>query len=94
MCALAHNAAVLIAGRCLQGCGGGGLIILTYVVMASLFSLEKRSQYTSVIGMIWTVGTVCGPVIGGGFAEISWVIYHIQSSKLHANHFNSAEFSG
>jgi hypothetical protein len=30
----------------------GGLIILTYIVMASLFSLEKRSQYTSVIGMI------------------------------------------
>lgn len=73
MCALANNAAILIAGRCLQGCGGGGLIILTYVVMASLFSLEQRSQYTSVIGMIWTVGTVCGPVIGGGFAESSWV---------------------
>ncbi|RDI78683.1 hypothetical protein Vi05172_g11253 [Venturia inaequalis] len=72
VCALSHNVATLIAGRCLQGCGGGGLIILTYVVMASLFNLEQRSQYTSVIGMVWTVGTVCGPVIGGGFAEVSW----------------------
>lgn len=43
--------------------------------MASLFTLEKRSQYTSVIGMIWTVGTVCGPVIGGGLAQVSWVGY-------------------
>lgn len=43
--------------------------------MASLFTLEQRSKYTSVIGMIWTVGAVCGPVIGGGFAEVSWVGY-------------------
>jgi MFS family permease len=73
ICALAKNATTLIAGRCLQGMGGGGLIILTYIVMAHLFSLEQRSQYTSLIGIIWTIGTICGPLIGGGFAGIGWV---------------------
>jgi MFS family permease len=71
-CALAHNAATLVAGRCIQGIGGGGLIILTYVLMAHLFTLQERAKYTSIIGLIWTVGTICGPVIGGGFAEVSW----------------------
>jgi MFS family permease len=66
--------------------------------MASLFSLEKRSRLTSVIGMIWTVGTVCGPVIGGGFAEVSWVSYHIDGLlryfRTKANYFDSAESFG
>jgi MFS family permease len=66
--------------------------------MASLFSLEKRSQYTSVIGMIWTVGTVCGPVMGGGFTEVSWVRYHIDMLPLlpmiQSNLLYSAGFFG
>jgi MFS family permease len=73
VCALARSVAMLIAGRCLQGIGGGGLIILTYVIMAHLFTLQERSKYTSIIGLIWTVGTVFGPLIGGGFAQINWV---------------------
>jgi MFS family permease len=73
VCALARSAAMLIAGRCLQGTGGGGLIILTYVIMAHLFTLQERSKYTSIIGLIWTVGTVFGPLIGGGFAQVDWV---------------------
>jgi MFS family permease len=78
VCALARNAATLIAGRCVQGMGGGGLIILTYVIMAHLFTLQERSKYTSIIGLIWTFGTVFGPLIGGGFAEFHWVSYFLR----------------
>lgn len=78
ICALARNAAALLSGRCIQGVGAGGLIILTYVVMAHLYTLQERAKYTSIIGLIWTVGTIFGPLIGGGLAEASWVRLFLQ----------------
>ena len=35
---LAHNSAMLIAGRTVQGVGGGGLVVLVSVTIADLFS--------------------------------------------------------
>lgn len=72
--ALAHNVGTLIGGRCIQGIGGGGLLVLTYVVMADLFPLERRSRLYAVVSIMWLVGSIIGPVTGGGFAyNISWV---------------------
>ncbi|KIW07971.1 uncharacterized protein PV09_01870 [Verruconis gallopava] len=70
--ALAKDIAVLIAGRCIQGIGGGGLMVTTWVVLARLFNLEQRSRYYSLVGLVWTVCTILGPLIGGGFALVSW----------------------
>jgi len=71
--ALAKNITTLIAGRCVQGMGGSGLMVFTYVVMAHLFHLEQRSRYMSIIGLIWTVGITVGPMVSGGFVIVSWV---------------------
>lgn len=74
VCAVAHNIATLLAGRCLQGVGAGGIIVLTYVLMADLFDLQQRSKFITVIGLTWTIGTITGPVVGGGFTQnVSWV---------------------
>ena len=40
VCALAHSAAMLIAGRAVQGAGGGGLIVLVNITISDLFSLR------------------------------------------------------
>ena len=74
ICGIARNIGTLLAGRCIQGSGGGCLLTMTYVVMADLFSLQERSKYQGIISLTWLVGTVLGPVMGGGFAEkATWV---------------------
>jgi len=72
--AVAQQSWVLIFGRTMQGMGGGGCIAMTYVLMADLFTLEKRAKFVSLLTLIYLVGTIAGPVMGGGFADkVSWV---------------------
>jgi MFS family permease len=47
--ALAGNFTVLLAGRTIQGIGGGGIIVLTEVVVTDLTPLAKRGQWFSMI---------------------------------------------
>ncbi|RFU31177.1 hypothetical protein B7463_g5167, partial [Scytalidium lignicola] len=66
---VAKNVTVLLVGRCVQGIGGGGLVALTYVVLADLVSLRERGKWMALISLQWAIGTIIGPVIGGLFAE-------------------------
>ncbi|KAL1894783.1 hypothetical protein Cpir12675_003524 [Ceratocystis pirilliformis] len=71
--ALADSFEVVIAGRTIQGCGGGGILSLTEVVVTDLVPLAVRGQYFSILSAIWALGTVAGPIVGAGFAEsVSW----------------------
>lgn len=47
--ALAGNFTVLLVGRTIQGVGGGGLIVLTEVVVTDLTPLQVRGQWYSMI---------------------------------------------
>ncbi|CAK7209612.1 hypothetical protein SBRCBS47491_000502 [Sporothrix bragantina] len=71
--ALANNFSVLIAGRTIQGVGGGGLVALTEVVVTDLVPLAFRPTWFSTLSAMWSIGTVTGPLIGAGFAQnVSW----------------------
>ncbi|CAK3787075.1 Major facilitator superfamily domain, general substrate transporter [Lecanosticta acicola] len=73
VCGTAHKIAAMLAGRVLQGIGGGGIVGMLYVVIADLFDMRWRPKALSINGLFWLVGTGCGPVIGGGFsAYVSW----------------------
>ncbi len=64
---------MLLAGRTIQGLGGGGIIALTDVLITDLVPLRERGKWLGVLSMTWAVGTVTGPVIGGALAEkIGW----------------------
>jgi MFS family permease len=66
---VAKTITLLLVGRCLQGIGGGGLVCLTYVLMADLVSLRDRGKWMAIISLQWAIGSVIGPVIGGAFAQ-------------------------
>ncbi|OIW26169.1 MFS general substrate transporter [Coniochaeta ligniaria NRRL 30616] len=71
--ALAGNFTVLLVGRTIQGVGGGGIIVLTEVVVTDLTPLQVRGQWYSMISSMWAIGTVFGPLIGSGFSQnITW----------------------
>src|ERR1700712_3736067 len=67
----ASNFTLLLVGRSIQGVGGGGLIALTYVIVADMVNLRNRGKWFSMISLQWAIGSVTGPVIGGAFVEKS-----------------------
>lgn len=50
LCGAAQNMNMLIAGRAIQGVGGGGILSLTEIVIADLVSLKERGAYMGMIG--------------------------------------------
>lgn len=72
MAALSHNFTLMLTGRTIQGVGGGGIIALTEILVTDLVPLRYRGQWAGVIGGMWAIGSVTGPVIGGAFATVNW----------------------
>ncbi|KAF6839370.1 hypothetical protein CPLU01_01790 [Colletotrichum plurivorum] len=71
--ALARTLTTLVAGRAVQGLGGGGLMALVNIVLGDLFSPRERGAYFGMIGAVWGLASGIGPLIGGGLTEnISW----------------------
>ncbi|KAE8149910.1 major facilitator superfamily domain-containing protein [Aspergillus avenaceus] len=71
--ALATNIDMLIAGRVIQGVGGGGILGLSATVIGDVFSPRERSKYYGVLGVTWGVACGLGPIIGGAFCEyVTW----------------------
>jgi EmrB/QacA subfamily drug resistance transporter len=69
ICALAPNLGVLVAGRAVQGLGGGGLIALAQTVLGDLVPPKQRARYAAQISMVWATASVGGPLVGGVFAQ-------------------------
>ncbi|EXJ84689.1 hypothetical protein A1O3_05359 [Capronia epimyces CBS 606.96] len=78
LCATAHSIALLLVGRCIQGVGGGGIIILSLVIFSDIVPLRFRPRYVGIIQGAWALGTCVGPIVGGGLATPTlwrWVFY-------------------
>ncbi|KAI9805414.1 MAG: hypothetical protein M1825_000665 [Sarcosagium campestre] len=73
LCGAATSITMLIAGRAVQGLGGGGLLILVNICISDLFSMRNRASYFGLVGMTWALASALGPVLGGVFTdEVSW----------------------
>lgn len=70
---LAHSMTVLIAGRAVQGLGGGGLMILSQAIIADIVPARQRGKYMGIMGGVFALSSVAGPLLGGWFTEgIGW----------------------
>ena len=73
--AAAPNIAMLIAGRTLQGIGGGGIVPLTQTTIADMVTPRERGHYQAYIGTSWIVAGLTGPALGGAIAEhLHWSV--------------------
>ena len=79
LCAAAPGMAVLIAGRAVQGLGGGGLITLAQAIVGDAVSPRERGRYAGYFSVAWMSAALIGPVAGGllaqhaGWRWIFWV---------------------
>jgi EmrB/QacA subfamily drug resistance transporter len=63
----------MIAGRAVQGLGGGGLMVLVMSVISDLVPARHRGRYAGVFGSVFGLASVIGPLAGGWFTEsLSW----------------------
>ncbi|KAL7907494.1 major facilitator superfamily domain-containing protein [Trichoderma velutinum] len=79
LCGAAPTMKALIVGRVLAGMGGNGMYLGVITLLSVNTSDKERPGYLSFVGLIWGIGTVLGPVIGGAFAESKatwrWAFY-------------------
>ena len=65
--------AMLIVGRVVQGIGGGGISVMTELIVSDLVSVRERGTYIGIVFAVFGLGTMVGPVIGGQIVQyISW----------------------
>ena len=77
--ATAPTMRVAILGRVLQGMGGGGLDVLSEVIVADITTLKERALWIGLLSIPMATGCILGPVIGAVFSEyatwrwIGWI---------------------
>ena len=64
----------LILFRAIQGIGGAGLFALPFIVIADLFPPAERGRYQGLVGAVFGISSVLGPLIGGLLADHAGIL--------------------
>jgi EmrB/QacA subfamily drug resistance transporter len=83
---LSDGMSQLILFRAIQGLGGAGLFAMAFIVIADLFPPAERGRYQGLVGAVFGIASVLGPIVGGfltdygghlipGIAGWRWVFY-------------------
>ncbi|HLQ23564.1 MAG TPA: DHA2 family efflux MFS transporter permease subunit, partial [Gemmatimonadales bacterium] len=78
LCGNATSLETLVAGRVVQGIGGGALISTAQAILFDVFPVEERATGQAIFGMSVMVGPTLGPTLGGWITDNyswPWIFY-------------------
>jgi len=67
---------MLIGGRIVQGCGGGGLVTTSQMVLGDIAPPKDRAKYYAYFSVAFTSAGALGPALGG------WICQHLHWSLI------------
>lgn len=63
---------VLLVGRAIQAVGSGGIFPVASAVIGDTFPAERRGRALGLIGAVFGVAFLLGPLLGGVLLQLSW----------------------
>ncbi|KAI0552568.1 major facilitator superfamily domain-containing protein [Xylaria curta] len=73
LCGAAPNSIALIIGRAIQGVGSAGIFSGGIVVIVYAVPLHRRPFFQGLIGAVFGVSSILGPLVGGAFTtNVTW----------------------
>jgi MFS family permease len=71
VCAFAGDLPGMVAGRAIQGAGGGALLPVTMAMVGDLLPPGRRAAALGLVGAVDTLGWVLGPIWGATLVEVA-----------------------
>lgn len=73
ICGAAPNSTAFIFGRAIAGTGSAGIFSGSTVILTHLLPLHKRPIYVGLMGSMFGISSVIGPLLGGAFTDrVTW----------------------
>ncbi|KAJ5462578.1 Major facilitator superfamily domaingeneral substrate transporter [Penicillium sp. IBT 31633x] len=72
LCGAAPSMDAEIVGRVFAGAGGNGMYFGLLALISMNTTNQERPKWLSLSGLVWGLGTVLGPVVGGAFELYTW----------------------
>ena len=71
ICGVSPNSVSLIIGRSIQGLGSAGILTGAFVIVTHAVPLQKRPVFFAGVGILFGMGSLCGPLLGGVFTDLT-----------------------
>ncbi|MCO7176250.1 MDR family MFS transporter [Sporolactobacillus kofuensis] len=73
LCGLSWTMQAMIVFRGIQGIGAGAVMTLSTTIIGDIYPVEDRARMFGMIGLIWGIAGILGPLVGGFFVDVlSW----------------------